>query len=503
MARYKDYNLDQDKLIPVRFSQQIVPGSFEHTISWLVDEHLDMSLFDDRYTNDDGGRPAYDPALLLKIILSAYARGCTSSRQIEKLCRENIVFMALSADTQPHFTTIAKFIAQMSDVIQPMFTEVLMVCDGQGLIGREMFAIDGCKMPSNASKEWSGTHTELTKKQKKLDRAVRRMLAKHREEDASPQENDHTRRAAELKNMEALREASRKVKKFVVASEDRRGLKGNIVKSNITDNDSAKKLTSHGVIQGYNGVAAIDDLNQIILGAEAFGQGPENNLLPPILEKVQENLGHGYVNQTHVTADSGFHCKDTIEYCVDNDIDAYIADGNFRKRDPRFIERDRFKPKSRKAKWFRVEDFHYDAVTETCRCPAGNEMWKTRGLKIDGNDYLSFTGYLKYCRECPLQKQCMRKPIKEQGRQVAIKISKNNKKELNAIDTTKQRIDSDKGRHIYSRRLGAVEPVFGNINTNKRLNRLSLRGKEKVNAQWLMYCMVHNIEKIRHYGQVG
>ena len=194
MARYKDYNLDQAKFIPVVFSEQITPGTFEHTINFLVDEHLNMAVFDARYNNDDVGSPAYDPALLLKVILAAYARGFTSSRQIERLCRENVVFMALSADSQPHFTTIAKFIAQMNEVIQPLFTEILMVCDDRGLIGGEMFAIDGCKMPSNASKEHSGTHTELHKKQKKINRAVRRMLAKHWEEDASGQDNDHTLR---------------------------------------------------------------------------------------------------------------------------------------------------------------------------------------------------------------------------------------------------------------------------------------------------------------------
>ena len=65
------------------------------------------------------------------------------------------------------------------------------------------------------------------------------------------------------------------------------------------------------------------------------------------------------------------------------------------------------------------------------------------------------------------------------------------------------KIDSRKGRHVYSQRIGTVEPVFGNINTNKRLNRFSLRGKTKVNAQWLMYCMVHNIEELQHYGSIG
>lgn len=248
MARYKDYNLNQDKFIPINFSKQISPGSFEHTISLLVDDHLNMDVFNAHYDNDECGRPAYDPAILLKVVLAAYARGYSSSRQIEQLCRENVVFMALSADTQPHFTTIAKFIARMCDVIQPLFTEVLMVCDSQGLIGKEMFAIDGCKLPSNASKEWSGTMAEMEKKHRKIDRAVKRMLAKHREEDTSNQINDQTRRAAQEKQIKTLRQASKKIKKFSAANEDRRGIKNSIVKSNITDPESAKMKTSHGVI---------------------------------------------------------------------------------------------------------------------------------------------------------------------------------------------------------------------------------------------------------------
>jgi len=503
MARYKNYNLDQTKFIPIVFSDQIIPGTFEHTLSFLIDEHLDMSVFDARYKNDAVGSPAYDPALLLKIILAAYSRGHTSSRQIERLCRENVVFMALSADSQPHFTTIANFIRQMDDVIQSLFTEVLLVCSREGLIGGEMFAIDGCKMPSNASKEHSGTHADFAKKQKKINRAVRRLLAKHREEDSGGQDNDHTRRAAEEKNIETLRKASRRIKKFCADTEDRKGLKGKIVKSNITDNESAKMLTSHGVIQGYNGVAAVDDKHQIIVGAEAFGQGPENNLLKPMIDTVAKNLGEPYIKDSKVTADSGFHCADSVDYCFDQNLDAYIADGNFRKRDPRFIDRDRYQPKARKARWFKADDFTYDPDTKTCRCPAGNDMWAGGTRVISGNHYRTFTGYLDKCRDCPLLKQCMRKPIKEQGRQVSIKLKPDKKTGLTNIDKMKAKIDSDQGRHCYSRRLGAVEPVFGNINTTKRLSRFSLRGKIKVNAQWLMYCMVHNIEKIQRYGQMA
>src|SRR3990172_3874132 len=107
MPRFKAYDYDQDKLIPIRFSKQIVPGTFEYTLNYLIDHVIDVSVFAARFANEDTGAPAYDPALLLKIVLYAYSRGIITSRDIEKACRENVIFMALSADTQPHFTTIA------------------------------------------------------------------------------------------------------------------------------------------------------------------------------------------------------------------------------------------------------------------------------------------------------------------------------------------------------------------------------------------------------------
>src|SRR3990170_4698897 len=106
MARYKNYSYDQHKLLPIRYSEQILPGTFEYTLHHTIDD-IDLAGFDARYRNDDTGAPAYDPRVLLKIILFAYSRGIVSSRRIEQLSRENILMMALSADTQPDFTTIA------------------------------------------------------------------------------------------------------------------------------------------------------------------------------------------------------------------------------------------------------------------------------------------------------------------------------------------------------------------------------------------------------------
>ncbi|MGQ0529961.1 MAG: transposase, partial [Panacagrimonas sp.] len=144
MARYKPVDQHLTKLLAVKFSEQIIPGSFEYAVNWLVDHQIDLSVFAARYRNDETGASAYDPAVMLKIVLVGYARGLTSSRLIERACRENVVFRALTGDTQPHFTTIASFIAKMPVEITSVFRDVLLVCDEQGLIGKELFAVDGC-----------------------------------------------------------------------------------------------------------------------------------------------------------------------------------------------------------------------------------------------------------------------------------------------------------------------------------------------------------------------
>ena len=164
MAKYKRIDYSQSRLLPVSFHKQIQPGTFEYTLSYLIDNKMDLSCFEELYKNDETGASAYNPSVLLKIILFAYSRGIFSSRDIARACEENVVFMALSAETRPHFTTISNFVSGTNGQIDDIFTDVLLYCNQIGLIGKNMFAIDGCKMPSNASKEWSGTRKSFKKK---------------------------------------------------------------------------------------------------------------------------------------------------------------------------------------------------------------------------------------------------------------------------------------------------------------------------------------------------
>ncbi len=151
--------------------------------------------------------------------------------------------------------------------------------------------------------------------------------------------------------------------------------------------------------------------------------------------------------------------------------------------------------------------FQYDSKTDTCTCPAGRQLTHI-GNREDqsGNHKAFFIGQLLQCRHCDLKHQCMKKPessdqINGRGRQVSFMLDKSQKSKY--TDWMKARVDSDKGKQIYSHRMSVVEPVFGNIGTNKRLSRFSLRTKKKVQGQWRLYCLVHNIEKIMNYGVIN
>jgi transposase len=101
MPRFKHYNYDQDAMVVINYQEQLQPGTFEHAVHYLIEHKLDLSVFHPKYRNDDTGRTAYDPAILLKIILFAYSKGITSSREIQWCCETNIIFKALSCGNPP------------------------------------------------------------------------------------------------------------------------------------------------------------------------------------------------------------------------------------------------------------------------------------------------------------------------------------------------------------------------------------------------------------------
>jgi len=507
-------------MIVINFLDQLQPGTFEHALYTLVEDELDLSVYFPYYKNEDTGRPAYDPAILIKIILFAYSKGITSSREMNWNCQTNIIFKALSCDTVPHHTTLASFVSGHTDAIESIFEQILLTCDDNDLLGHELFAIDGCKMPSDASKEWSGTVKELTQKRDK----IKRLIKYHIEQDKKLTKNEPMQEARQKRAKQAtetLTKSYHKIDQFLKTNSPRlgNGKKKEEVKSNITDNESAKMTTSKGTIQGYTGVGAVDKKHQVITDAQAFGAGQEHHTLLPVLKTLKKRyhrLGFSddlFDDDIIVTADTGFANEANMKYLHDNNINAYIPDNQFRSRDPKFTnQKEKYgkrhqSTKKSKTKGFPASEFTFDPKTRTCICPARNTMWLLRETnKEHENHKLFFEGRLTDCRACNIKHRCMRNPESADtrsghGRQVSFIIG--NKKTSQYTDWMKPRVDSDEGKLIYSHRMSVVEPVFGNIGFNKKLNRFSLRTKKKVQCQWKLFCIVHNIEKLANYGQLA
>ena len=498
MAKFKRYDYSQRVLIPVCLEEQLVPGSLEFAIHTLIETRMDMSVFEGKYKNDATGRSAYDPKVLLKVVLLGYSRGLISSRDIERACCENVTFMALSGNQRPDHSTIATFVSSMKDQILPLFCDILLVCEQENLLGGSFFALDGVKLPANASKECSGTISELKRKKDKIQQKVKRLLKDQIDADKDDDDDIGTPSNRE-QQIDKLKKQADRIEKWLKQNNARISSNGKELKSNLTDNESAMMLTSQGTIQGYNGQALVDGKHQIIVHGQAFGSGQDAKHLEPMVDGAKDNMqkigeGADYFKGKIFTADTNYHNQSNLKKCHDEQLDAYIPDLKFRRRDPRFATRKRSKAK--KGKKFVLEDFKYNQAADHYICPNGKVLkLNIKRHSTDHNIYRRYMADENDCAGCSLTHRCFyRKNTKRRSLDVPIGAEK-----TNFSKAMQNKVDSAKGRKIYPQRFAIVEPVFANIKTQKRLNRFTLRGKVKVNIQWMLYCMVHNIEKIMNF----
>ena len=500
MAKYKRYDYFQSMLIPVSFEQQLMPGTLEFAIHTLVETRMDISIFDDNYQNDETGRSSYNPKILLKVVLFGYSRGLLTSRKMERACCENVTFMALSGNQRPDHSTIAGFVTSMKDQILPLFRDILLVCEQENLLGGTSFALDGLKLPSNASMQWSGKLSQISKIKQKIEYKVKQLL----EQQITADQDDDTDLpdvSSREKQIEKLQKQAERIDKWLKENDAKIGAQGKELQSNVTDNQSAKMKTSHGTIQGYNGQALVDREHQVIVHAEAFGSGQDNTHVTPMVDGAKDNFkkigqSEDYFEDKILTADSNYHSQSNLKKCREEKLDAYIPDLRFRTRDPRFATRPQYRAKGNK---FVLDDFKYDEANDCYICPNGKMLNLDVKKHIrDRNIYRRYMANEQDCKPCSLKNRCFyRKNTKRRSLDVPIGAE-----ETNFSKAMAKKVDSDKGRKIYPQRMAIVEPVFANIRTQKRMDRFTLRSKIKVNIQWRLYCMVHNIEKIINYAAV-
>lgn len=491
MAKYRttDVASGQGLFLSVNLKEQLLPDSFEYMLNEIIGTKIELSIFDKKYKNDETGASAVPPSVLLKLIFYGYHNGCISSRKIYELNRHNIIAKALTGDMEIHWTTIADFVSGNKKEVEGAFTQVLMYCNELGLIGGEDYALDGLRLPSNASKEMSGTEEQLKKRLAMYEKMAGKHVERHARKDAQGAVEEETKRHYE-KRQRRLKNQIEKISGFLEKMEKKEGREGKEIQSNVTDNESAMIHSGKGFIQGYIGIVVSDQKSQVITSAQAYGNANETEYLPEMLDKNAENVERAGVKveegkEIRIRGDANYFSEENLQACADRGVQAVIADSQAKRR---------LGPDGKNR--YEVEDFKYNEGLDTYECPQGKNLEYKRKTEQNGIQGKVYQGSLTDCKQCQDFSKCSwsKKEQSEQVQGKALRIVEG-KEQGSLCRQMRKKLETVEYQDLYADRIQIVEPVFANIRYCKGLNRFTLRGKEKVNSQWLLYCMVHNLDK--------
>ena len=435
---FRDWSLDQALLLPPSVHDFVPAGHLSRFVVALVTEELDLSTILASYKGEKG-QPPYHPAMMVALLLYAYAVGIYSSRRIAKACIERVDFMAIVALDAPDFRTTSEFRRRHLVALSALFVQVLKLCEQAGLVKLGHVALDGTKINANASKHKAMSYERMQKREPELQAEVDGWLKAAEAADAAEDAAfgvdrrgdempdwvaDKQARLAKIRQAKAELEAEAKAKAAAeqAAREKKDGDKlrpgrkagppSDVpepkAQRNFTDPDSRILKTKDGYIQGYNAQAAVDAQEQIIVAHTLSNNGNDQAQLAPLLDATKANLGR---NPDEVSADAGYCSAANLRTLIRRRIKGYIATG-----------RQKHGTKS----------------------ATGKRSVKPGSLLARMNIRLKRGGH----------------------------------------------------RSRYRLRKQVVEPVFGQIKQARGFRQFLLRGIDKVKAEWAMICTAHNIRKL-------
>jgi len=279
------------------------------------------------------------------------------------------------------------------------------------------------------------------------------------------------------------------------SAEPRAGASGEEVQPDITDKESARIKGPHGYIQGYNGIAAADSGNQIIVSAEAAGKS-ERESFPTMPGRVEENMKKTTgkkkpLKGALVAGDTGFFSEENLREAKRRRIEAVIPGPQFRQRDPDFEEREKGKGKKR----YTAEDFRHDKKNKRYVCPAGKILRHKGRVKLRNSEGEKYRAAAGGGGKRPRIGKCISMKNRNAKRRARTLYIAEKKYKENLSEKMREKIDNPAYRELYSRRQQIIGPVFSDIEYCKGMGRFTPRGREKVDIQWKLYCIVHNIGK--------
>src|SRR3954463_2623254 len=188
--RFVACDREQSFLMPPDVREWLPP---RHLAWFVIDAvaEMDLDAFYAAYRLDGRSRPPYDPAMMVALLLYAYARGIRSSRVIERACDEDVAFRVLAAQQRPDHATIARFVERHQDAIAGLFGEVLTLCARSGLAKAGVIAVDGTKVHANASRnenlDYEQIAREILEEAKAIDAAEDELYGEARGDEVPPE----------------------------------------------------------------------------------------------------------------------------------------------------------------------------------------------------------------------------------------------------------------------------------------------------------------------------
>jgi transposase len=456
--QFRSCDLNQAYLLPPSLQDWLPEGHLARFVADVV-ETLDLSGISAKYQEGDGrGLAAYDPRMMVRLLIYAYCRGVPDSRRIERATYEDVGFRYLAADQHPDHSTIADFRQEHLASLSQLFVQVLKLCQRAGLVKLGHVALDGTKVKANASKHKAMSYERMGETEKKLEEEVKALLAEAARADAEEDgkygkgkrgdelPEEWARRESRLGKIreakaaleEEAREAAKKKQAEVKArlrerekreEEQGRKLGGRPPQApdpeqakpepkaqrNFTDPDSRimKDGARKEFVQGYNAQAAVYSQAQVIVAASVTQEANDKKQLVPMLEEVEAMTGS---KPEQATADAGYFSEQSVT-------------------DPKL---------------------------------GGIELLVAPDRQKDGEEVRDATA----------------PPPPEAG----------------AAERMREKLRTVEGRAVYKMRKAVVEPVFGQIKEARGFRKFLLRGLEKVQAEWKLICATHNLLKLFQSG---
>lgn len=507
--KFKPYNQNQTVLLPYSF-EDLIPEKHPVRIVDQVVESINIQPLLKVYSKE--GNPGYHPKMLLKVMLYSYMTNIYSSRKIELALRENINFMWLSSMSVVDHNTINRFRSdKLKDSFKDIFKQVVLMLASEGLVTLKQIYTDGTKIEAQAGRYtfvWGNSiKTNKAKMLTQLEELWKYAQSIDNEEGPNPDPSE-------------FKEISKEVIEKTVAKIDAK-LSGNdkasskakaklrYIKDNFVPN-LEKYEKQEAILKGRNSYSKTDPdatfmrmkedhmgngqlkpayntqistENQIIIHYTVHQNPTDTRTLKPHLENLEETFGkESFEGLKEITADAGYGSEENYEYLEQKGLTAYVKYNTFEKEQDAHYQN--------KTKPFSKENLYYNQEEDFYVCPMGQKMTKTH--QSTKNTEAGYSQSLSHyqaqnCQGCPLRVRCH----KAQGNR---SIERNHNLER-LKQKSRELLLSETGIQKRKQRSSDVEPVFAQLKHNNGFKRFSLRGIEKVELEFGLMALGHNLRK--------